>query len=171
MDGRDADRGTFWNRDFVVALFGYLFLYMSVSMFFLLPLFLGGFGPSKGRVGLIMGVHSVLAILARPVFGRMIDLRGGRRFSLYGIVILAATVPLFHLVRDAGAFPFLLRAVSGVGWGIGMTATISVCSDFAPTASLARSMGIIGVAGLVANALGRSCSPSGPRLVKAPVMS
>lgn len=154
MDGRDADRGTFWNRDFVVALFGYLFLYMSVSMFFLLPLFLGGFGPSKGRVGLIMGVHSVLAILARPVFGRMIDLRGGRRFALWGIVVLAATVPLFHLVRDAGAFPLLLRAVSGVGWGIGMTATIAVCSDFAPSASLARSMGIIGVAGLVANALG-----------------
>ncbi len=154
MDGRDAERRTFWNRDFIVALFGYLFLYMSVSMFFLLPLFLGGFGPSKGRVGLVMGVHSVLAILARPVFGRMIDLRGGRRFSLAGILVLAASVPLFHLVSDAGAFPFLLRAVSGVGWGVSMTATISVCSDFAPAASLARSMGIIGVAGLVANALG-----------------
>lgn len=123
-------------------------------MFFLLPLFLGGFGPSKGRVGVLMGVHSVLAILARPVFGRAIDLRGGRRFSLYGIVLLAATMPLFHLVRDAGAFPLLLRAVSGIGWGVGMTATIAVCSDFAPAASLARSMGIIGVAGLVANALG-----------------
>ncbi len=154
MDGRKAGRETFWNRDFIVALFGYLFLYMSVSMFFLLPLFLGGFGPSKGRVGLIMGIHSVLAILARPVFGRAIDRRGGRRFALWGIVVLAATVPLFHLVRDAGAFPLLLRAVSGVGWGVGMTATIGVCSDFAPAASLARSMGIIGVAGLVANALG-----------------
>jgi MFS family permease len=154
MDGREAGRRTFWNRDFIVALSGYLFLYMSVSMFFLLPLFLGGFGPSKGRVGLIMGIHSVLAILARPVFGRAIDSRGGKRFSLWGIVVLAATVPLFHLVRDAGAFPLLLRAVSGVGWGVGMTATIAVCSDFAPEASLARSMGIIGVAGLVANALG-----------------
>jgi MFS family permease len=154
MDGREAGRETFWNRDFIVALFGYLFLYMSVSMFFLLPIFLGGFGPSKGRVGLIMGIHSVLAILARPVFGRAIDRSGGRRFALWGIVVLAATVPLFHLVRDAGAFPLFLRAVSGVGWGVGMTATIGVCSDFAPAASLARSMGIIGVAGLVANALG-----------------
>jgi MFS family permease len=154
MKERGAGRGTFWNRDFVIALFGYAFLYTSVSMFFLLPLFLGGFGSSKGRVGLIMGVHSVLAILARPVFGRLIDIRGGRRFALVGIAVLAATVPFFHLVRDAGAFPFLLRAVSGIGWGVGMTATIAVCSDFAPAASLARSMGIIGVAGLVANALG-----------------
>ena len=154
MSPRDAVRTSFWNRDFVIALLGYLFLFMSVSLFFLLPLFLGGLGASKGRVGLIMGVHSVLAILVRPVFGRLIDVRGGRRFSLYGILLLAATVPLFHLVRDAGAFPLLLRAVSGIGWGIGMTATISVCSDFAPAESLARSMGIIGVAGLVANALG-----------------
>ncbi len=154
MNGRDASLGTFWNRDFIIALFGYTFLYLSVSMFFLLPLFLGGFGPSKGRVGLIMGIHSVLAILVRPVFGRLIDVRGGRRFALAGVAVLAATVPLFHLVHDAGAFPLLLRAISGVGWGVGMTATIAVCSDFAPPASLARSMGIIGVAGLVANALG-----------------
>jgi MFS family permease len=123
-------------------------------MFFLLPLFLGGFSRSKGRVGLIMGIYSVMAILARPVFGRAIDRRGGRRYSLWGIVLLAATVPLFHLVKDAGAFPLVLRAVSGIGWGVAMTATIAVCSDFAPAASLARSMGIIGVAGLVANALG-----------------
>jgi len=154
MNGRETGRETFWNRDFLVSLLGYLFLYMAVSMFFLLPVFLGGFGPSKGRVGLIMGVHSVLAILARPVFGGAIDRRGGRRLSLFGILLFAATVPLFHLVRDAGAFPLVLRAVSGVGWGVGMTATIAVCSDFAPAASLARSMGIIGVAGLVANALG-----------------
>jgi MFS family permease len=154
MDGQGTGSETFWNRDFVIALSGYLFLNMSVSMFFLLPLFLGGFGPSKGRVGLIMGVHSVLAILARPVFGRMIDLKGGRLFSICGILILAASVPLFHFVRDAGAFPLLLRGISGVGWGVGMTATISVCSDFAPSGSLARSMGIIGVAGLVANAFG-----------------
>jgi MFS family permease len=147
-------RPGFWNRDFVVGLLGYLFLFMSVSLFFLLPLFLGRFGPSKGRVGLIMGIHSVLAIMVRPFFGREIDHKGGRKIALAGIAIMMAGTPLFHLVKDAGAFPLLLRAVTGVGWGISMTATISICSDLAPASSMARSMGIIGVAGLIANALG-----------------
>jgi MFS family permease len=154
MPQEDGLPGSFWNRDFVVALLGYFFLYMSISLLFLLPLFLGQFSPSKSQVGLIMGVHSVMAILVRPFFGRMIDVRGGRGISLWGIAVLLAATPLFHLVRDAGAFPLFLRALSGVGWGISMTATISLCSDLSPAQSLAKSMGIIGIAGLVANALG-----------------
>ncbi len=154
MPQEDSRSGSFWNRDFLIALLGYFFLYMSISLLFLLPLFLGQFNPSKGRVGLIMGVHSVLAILVRPFFGRMIDFRGGKGISLWGIAILFLATPLFHLVRDAGTLPLFIRALTGAGWGISMTATISLCSDLAPAQSLARSMGIIGVAGLVANALG-----------------
>jgi MFS family permease len=154
MPQEDGRAGSFWNRDFVVALLGYFFLYMSISLLFLLPLFLGQFSPSKSQVGLVMGVHSVMAILVRPFFGRMIDVRGGKGISLLGIAVLFAATPLFHLVRDAGALPLFLRALSGVGWGISMTATISLCSDLSPAQSLAKSMGIIGIAGLVANALG-----------------
>jgi MFS family permease len=145
---------TFWNRDFLLSVIGYFFLYFSVSLFFLLPLFLEQFGPPRSRIGLIMGIQSVVAIAVRPFFGRLIDVRGGRRIALTGLLVLAVTLPPFHLVRDAGWLPILLRAVGGLGWGISMTASIAVCSDLAPAEKLAKSMGIIGVAGLVANALG-----------------
>jgi len=145
---------SFWNREFLLGLAGYFFLFMSVSLFFLLPVVLEGFGSSQGRIGLIMGVHSVVAIAIRPFFGRMIDVRGGRRIALLGLFILIVSVPLFHFVADAGWLPFLLRALAGLGWGISMTATIAMCSDLAPVDRLAKSMGVIGVAGLVANALG-----------------
>ncbi len=149
-----APSASFWNRDFLFGLASYFFLFMAVSNFFLLPLFLQQLGARPSRVGLIMGIHSVVAIAVRPFFGRRIDVRGGRRLSLAGILMLIVAVPLFHLVRDAGAVPLLLRALTGLGWGLAMTATVSVCTDFAPVGSLARSMGLIGVAGLVANALG-----------------
>jgi MFS family permease len=145
---------TFWNRDFLLGIFGFFCLYMAVSLFFLLPVFLRPFGARQSQVGLIMGIFSLVAIAVRPVFGRMIDVRGGKPLALAGIAILCASVPFFHLVRDAGWLPLILRAVMGVGWGVSMSATISMCSDLAPADRLARSMGIIGVAGLVANALG-----------------
>ncbi len=148
------DPPSFWHRDFLLALFGYFLLFLSVSLFFLLPLFFEPFGSPKSQIGLIMGIHSVVAIAVRPVFGRIIDRRGGRRIALAGIGILLLTVPLFHLVHNAGWFPLLLRALSGLGWGISMTATIAMCSDLAPVDRLARSMGVIGVGGLVAVALG-----------------
>jgi MFS family permease len=147
-------RPSFWNRDFLLGLAGYFFLFMSVSLFFLFPVVLEGFGSSQGRIGLIMGVHSVVAIAIRPFFGGLIDLRGGRRIALLGLFFLVLSVPFFHFVDDAGWLPFMLRALAGLGWGISMTATIAMCSDLAPVDRLAKSMGVIGVAGLVANALG-----------------
>jgi MFS family permease len=145
---------SFWNRDFLMALVGYFFLFMAVSLFFLLPVVLEQFGPRQSRIGLIMGVHSIVAIAIRPLFGRMIDVRGGRRIAILGLLVLIFSTPFFHLVRDAGWLPLLLRALTGLGWGISMTATIAVCSDLAPVERMARSMGVIGIAGLVANALG-----------------
>ncbi len=144
----------FWNRDFIVALTGYFCLFMSVTLFYVFPLFLRQFNASKSQVGLIMGAYSVMGILIRPFFGRQIDVRGRKSFSVLGLLILIATVPLFHFVRDAGVLPLILRALMGVGAGISMTAVMTLCSDLAPAEKLAQSMGIVGVAGLVAVALG-----------------
>jgi MFS family permease len=137
-----AERQSFWNRDFLLAFVGFFFLFMAVSLFFLLPVFLKQFGPRQSRIGMIMGIHSVVAIAIRPLFGRMIDVRGGRRIAILGLLLLICTTPFFHFVGDAGWLPFLLRAL------------ISLCSDLAPVDKLALSMGVIGIAGLVANALG-----------------
>jgi len=145
---------TIWNKHFIVALFGYFFLFMSVTLFFLFPLFLQQFNPSMSRIGLIMGVHSLMAIFVRPFFGRLIDIKGRKKISLFGIAFLILVLPFFHLIRDAGSLALILRALTGIGWGISMTATMTICSDLAPVERLARSMGIIGVAGLLSSALG-----------------
>lgn len=145
-----------WTRDFILGISAYFFLFLAVSLFFLLPLFLKQFGPRNSQVGLIMGIHSLTAILIRPFFGKLIDQQGGKKISILGILILLLTVPLFHLIKDAGAFPVFLRALTGIGWGISMTATITMCTDLAPVQSMARSIGIVGVAGLIANAVGPS---------------
>lgn len=146
--------GNFWTRDFLLALFGYFFLFTSVTLFYIFPLRLETLGAPRSRIGLIMGIHSVTAIGVRLVFGRSIDRRGGRVISICGILFFMAVVPFFHFVRDAGPLPFVLRALSGAAWGVSMTASMAVCSDLAPVERLARSIGVIGVAGIVASAVG-----------------
>ena len=143
-----------WNRHFFVAIIGFFFLFMSITLFFIFPLFFEQFHASKTQIGLIMGIHSITAIFIRPVFGRIIDIKGRKKISLFGVVFLIAVVPLFHLIGDAGILPLVLRALGGIGWGISMTAAVTICSDLAPVSRLAQSMGIIGVAGLLSVALG-----------------
>ena len=101
-----------------------------------------------------MSVNSIIILFVRPLFGRMIDMKGRKRICLLGILCMIFCFPFFHLITDAGWFPIVLRALTGVGWGISMTAIITMCSDLAPTERLGHSMGIIGIAGLVAQALG-----------------
>jgi len=143
-----------WNRNFIVALVGFFSLFMSITLFFIFPLFFEQFGATKSRIGWIMGIHSLTAIIIRPLFGRLIDIKGRKKISLAGIASLILIMPFFHFIQDAGALPLVLRALTGLGWGISMMATMTICSDLAPVNRLAQSMGIIGVAGLVSVALG-----------------
>jgi len=143
-----------WNRNFIVALVGFFSLFMSITLFFIFPLFFEQFGATKSRIGWIMGIHSLTAIVIRPLFGRLIDVKGRKRISLAGIASLILIIPFFHFIQDAGALPLVLRALTGLGWGVSVMATMTICSDLAPVNRLAQSMGIIGVAGLFSVALG-----------------
>lgn len=152
--GDDCVRRSLLSKGFVIASSGYFFIYLSVSMFYLFPLFLDHFHPTKSRVGLIMGIHSVTAILVRPLFGRILDKEGGRKVTLIGLLIMIATMPGFYLIGSAGWLALALRAVNGIGWGIATTAMLAMCSDLAPADRMAQSLGIIGVAGIVSQAFG-----------------
>ena len=142
------------SKGFIFASLGYFFIYFSASVFYLFPLYLDSFHPSKSRVGLIMGIHSVTAILVRPLFGRVLDKRGGRIVAIVGMLVMIASMPGFYLLQSAGLLAVLLRALNGVGWGVATTALLAICSDLVPPAQMAQSLGIIGVAGIVSQAVG-----------------
>jgi MFS family permease len=152
--GDDCVRRSLLSKGFVFASTGYFFIYLSASMFYLFPLFLDHFHPTKSRVGMIMGIHSVTAILVRPLFGRILDKEGGRKVTLIGLLIMIATMPGFYLIESTGLLALVLRAVNGIGWGIATTAMLAMCSDLAPADRMAQSLGIIGVAGIVSQAFG-----------------
>jgi MFS family permease len=101
-----------------------------------------------------MGIHSVTAIMVRPLFGRALDEKGGRRIAIQGLLLMAAVMPGFHLVKSAGVLAVILRALNGIGWGVATTAIFAICSDLAPPNRMAHSLGIIGVAGTVSGAIG-----------------
>ena len=145
---------TYKKRDFGIGLLALFFAFLSHTLFYLFPLFLEAFQPSKTRVGLIMGVYSLTAIAVRPFFGRIIDEWGPRRITFYSLVSMLFVVPWFHMVESAGFLVILLRALMGLGWGTCMVAIMAMCSDLAPRNRLAHSLGLIGVSAIVASAVG-----------------
>jgi len=143
-----------FGKDFTFASTAYFFVFLSASIFYLFPLYLNQFHPSKSMVGLIMGIHSMTAIMVRPLFGRLLDKRGGRKVAMGGLLIMIASLPGFYLIGSAGALAIALRALNGIGWGVSTTALLAICSELSPADRMAQSLGIIGVAGIIASAAG-----------------
>jgi MFS family permease len=141
-------------RDFVLASLAYFFVFLGVAVFYLFPLYLDQFHPSKSKLGLIMGIHSVTAIMVRPLFGRILDEKGGPKVAIIGLIIMVASIPGFYFVNGAGLLALFLRAINGIGWGVATTAIMAICSELAPPERMAHSLGIIGAAGIVSGAIG-----------------
>jgi MFS family permease len=141
-------------RDFLLASLAYFFVFFSVAVFYLFPLYLDHFHPSKSKVGLIMGIHSVTAIMVRPLFGRILDESGGPRVAIIGLIIMLVSIPGFYWVNSAGMLALFLRSINGIGWGVATTAIMAICSELAPPELMAHSLGIIGSAGIVSGAIG-----------------
>ena len=148
------EKRAFWNIRLIVALTGFFFLVLAMTLFIVFPVFFEPLAVSKSRIGMIMGIHSLMAILVRPWFGRLIDLRGRKIISLLGIATLMLVIPGFHFIRDGGLFPLFLRAITGIGWGMAVTAVITICVDLAPSRRVAKSMGIVGASSLAVAAIG-----------------
>jgi MFS family permease len=145
---------SFYSSGFILASCAYFFVFLSNAVFYLFPLYLDQFQPSKSRVGLIMGIHNVTAILVRPFFGRVLDKKGGRKVAMAGMLIIMLSIPGFFLVESAGGLALVLRALNGIGWGVGTTALMAICSELSPPEKMAHSLGIIGAAGIIAGAAG-----------------
>jgi MFS family permease len=73
-------------------------------------------GIGLGIVGLIVGAHALVSIVAGPLFGVLIDRFGGRRMLATALGILAAGYSLYPLVHEAWQ-AFLVAAITGIGVG------------------------------------------------------
>jgi MFS family permease len=62
-----------------------------------LALQLESLGVNPGRVGIVFGVAALASAGLHPVAGRLADRFGARRLTLWGLVILAAALPILGL--------------------------------------------------------------------------
>ena len=126
----------------------------TMTMFFLLPILIKQMGGGAFDIGLVMGVMSLGAVLSRIFWGWWLDRGGRKRTLLLSILINTAAVFLFLTVRSVGPWMVFLRVLQGVALGGNITAVWTIIADITPPARLAESLGIFGIAGMVALALG-----------------
>jgi MFS family permease len=144
-----------WTRDFVLVGLSALLLLMSQTFLLVtLPLYaVQRLGASDEQVGLLPGLVTVTALLARPLAGYAVDRWGRRGFqiiSLLGVAVFAmgyGFVPTFAILA-------MNRLLYGFAYGVASTASVTVVTDLIPPQRRGEGIGYFGVAQTLGMAVG-----------------
>lgn len=144
-----------WTRNFILlTLSGFL---LSLAFYMLiptLPVFLvNGLGADESRVGWIIAVYTLAALLIRPVAGYAVDVYGRKYILLISLLLFAAFLGM-HLLAHTITVLLFLRFLHGLSWGVTTTANSTFIIDIVPEQRRGEGIGIYGLAVPLAMAVG-----------------
>lgn len=136
-------------RDFWQAAAANFLFFSNMSAFNLLPLYIADLGGSEARIGWIMGVYSLSALVFLPLVGRWMEKFGIKPLLLLGGATgLLASTGFVFLTELSPLFSFL-RVLQGFGYSAFFVANLTLIAEIAPPRHRAETVGIFGISGLV----------------------
>lgn len=155
-DSEGTERGgemreRLWTKDFILICAVNFFMFAGFFMLLpTLPIYVvDELGGAAGQAGLIVGVFTVAAVLARPVSGIGLDRWGRRRLLILSLALFAAASSAY-LAAFSLVFFLLLRLFHGAAFGMATTAAATVVADRVPPGRRGEGLGIFGVSSMVA---------------------
>lgn len=135
--------------DFWLAAAANFLFFFNINAFNLLPLFVAELGGSEARIGWIMGVYSLAAVVCQPLVGRWVERIGVKPFLyLGGVAGLTASVA-FAFVTELSPLFTVLRFIQGFGYSSFFIANLTLIAEIAPPTNRAEAVGIFGISGLI----------------------
>lgn len=144
-----------WTRDFILFCLSYLL--MAAGFYFLLPVLpmyvTQVLEEDKTKIGYIIGLYALSALLIRPFSGYALDTFGRRK--VYIISMLLYTLSMF-LYSYATTFLLLLtlRFLHGFTWGMVTTGGGTIPADLVPARRRGEGIGYFGLSVTLSMALG-----------------
>ncbi|MDN5214173.1 MFS transporter [Fulvivirgaceae bacterium BMA12] len=124
---------TLWGRDFIIHTLSYLLIFSG--FYFLLPTLpfyvVNDLGQDESRVGYIIGIYALSALLIRPVAGYALDAYGRKSVYLWSLLAYVLISGLYIWV-DSYVSLLILRILHGLSWGVITNGGITIASDLVP---------------------------------------
>ncbi len=144
-----------WSRNFILlTLSGFL---LSLAFYLLIPtlpvFMVEVLGADKSRVGWVVAIYTLAALLIRPFSGYAVDHYGRKYILLVSLAVFALLLG-FHLLASTLFQLLLVRFFHGLAWGVTTTANSTLIVDIVPEKRRGEGIGIYGLAIPLAMAFG-----------------
>lgn len=134
-----------WNKNFTLLIVSNAFAFFGFQILFpTLPLFLLDLGGAVGEIGLVMGIFTLSAVVARP-FAVWAAPRWGRKKLLVGGILLCCASVAGYYFSQSIPTALLPRILHGLGFGVITTIYAGVVSDLLPKERRGEGMGFFGL--------------------------
>ena len=119
-------------------------MYLGYGAFLgFLPIYAKNVGLNDAEVATILGAQLVLAMVAKPISGRLSDRVGRIPVVVVGLLLCAVSLPLIFRSESLTAF-VLIAPVLGLGVGSVTPVTNALIADLASARNLGAAMGVFG---------------------------
>jgi len=142
-----------WSKNLILACVAN-FLYFG-SFYVLLPTlpqYVANLGGTASQIGLVVGTFTLISVMIRPYFGKLIDTYGRKKFMMLGAGLFSIVFAVYGQIQ--AILPLcLLRVIHGAAHSSYLAASYAYVADLAPPNKRGQVMGIYGVSNVVAMAL------------------
>src|SRR6266540_389111 len=119
-------------------------MYLGYGAFLgFLPIYAKKIGLNDAQIAIVLGAQLALAMVAKPISGRVSDRVGRIPVIIIGLLLCATALPLIFRSESLTAF-VLLAPLLGLGVGAVTPVTNALIADLASTRRLGAAMGVFG---------------------------
>lgn len=129
-------------------------LFLVVSTWSFIPLYIVELGGNTADVGLVMGSLGVTSLGSLPIIAPLIDRWGRKIFIVGGIFLIGITNAGFLLFAEYSPLMILVRLLQGIAFAACFNGCATAVVDMVPPEKRAQGIGLFGVSGSLAVAVG-----------------
>ena len=142
------------NTRFLVLAASNFFLFLVVSAWSFLSIFLSEFGANTGDIGVLMASAGITSLGALPFIAPLIDRYGRKGFMVIGIFVVGVSNLGFMLFQHYSPWMLLIRLIQGLAFAACFNACSTALVDLLPFNKRVQGIGLYGISGSLAVAVG-----------------
>jgi DHA1 family multidrug resistance protein-like MFS transporter len=129
-------------------------MYLGYGAFIgFLPIYARDAGLNDAQIAIVFGAQLALAMIAKPIAGRISDRMGRIPVIVVGLLLCAAALPLIFRSQSLALF-MVTAPILGIGVGAVTPVTNALIADLASASRLGAAMGVFGTIWDVGEAMG-----------------